>query len=793
MEKSRRNVLRAKVIRCRSLLEDALKRTLEGYFGIHTDGTVEPVRALPHLMPEATIQRTCLIQILQHRSGGSAITPEAVTQLTRAVAFTHLNRLSAFKLAERRGAIRETITRGQSAQGFGIFLGEDTIADESYERGEKWAAYRRFLAHQGQRFAHEVPTLFAPNDPADWVAPGDRDLSELIDLINDPEIDDVWDADETLGWIYQYFTPKEQRDEARKASSAPRDSYELSFRNQFYTPRYVVEFLTENTLGRIWYEMRKSQTRLATICRYLIRQRTEIWLDDGAQLPETFVLPTDEESFTQTDIYTPPDPEQSSWEYILYYAQTFNGYARESLAVHDGATDGFANAGALANARLAEYRQTGSWHGTFEELRACLFFEARRWRHFGRAPEGKDLDTLVALYRAICLAWEREVAIIPHRPKCDPRELCVLDPACGSGHFLLYAFEILLTIYDEAWDDPDLGSALHTEYSDKAAYDAAVPGLIIMHNLAGIDIDPRAVQLAALALWLRAHRAFDSLGLRRDERPSLPQGKIVCAVPMPAESTLRQQLMDDLDPPILRDIVLPLWDTLALAPEMGSLLKPELRLSQEIENAKRHWMEHRVVNLTMFSAYSPPEQIALNYTGVSNAEFFEIEAEPRVMAALEHLVSATAKQDNITPALFAADARHAIEFVRTLQRRYDVVLMNPPFGEPSIPAKAMLQKSYPRTKNDLYAAFVERGLELLAPGGRLGAITSRTGFFLTSFQKWREEILLGEARLMALADLGAGVLDSAMVETAAYVLERVDDSKPESKPRRMKAQRTTIS
>ena len=46
---------------------------------------------------------------------------------------------------------------------------------------------------------------------------------------------------------------------------------------------------------------------------------------------------------------------------------------------------------------------------------------------------------------------------IPHRPKKDPRELKSLDPACGSGHFLLYCFDLLLTIYEEAYDDPELG------------------------------------------------------------------------------------------------------------------------------------------------------------------------------------------------------------------------------------------------------------------------------------------------------------------------------------------------
>jgi hypothetical protein len=109
-----------------------------------------------------------------------------------------------------------------------------------------------------------------------------------------------------------------------------------------------------------------------------------------------------------------------------------------------------------------------------------------------------------------------------------------------------------------------------------------------------------------------------------------------------------------------------------------------------------------------------------------------------------------------------------IELVR---RRFDVVLMNPPFGACSLPAKREFDKSYPRTKNDLYAAFVERGVELLEAHGTLGAITSRTGFFLSSFRRWREEVLLKKAPPVVFADLGYGVLDSALVEVAAYCLE----------------------
>ena len=98
--------------------------------------------------------------------------------------------------------------------------------------------------------------------------------------------------------------------------------------------------------------------------------------------------------------------------------------------------------------------------------------------------------------------------------------------------------------------------------------------------------------------------------------------------------------------------------------------------------------------------------------------------------------------------------------------------MNPPFGAASLAAKKEFEKAYPRTKNDIYAAFVERGIQLLHPGGMLGAITSRTGFFLSSFQKWREEILLKEAPPVVFADLGYGVMDAAMVEAAAYCLEK---------------------
>ncbi len=98
--------------------------------------------------------------------------------------------------------------------------------------------------------------------------------------------------------------------------------------------------------------------------------------------------------------------------------------------------------------------------------------------------------------------------------------------------------------------------------------------------------------------------------------------------------------------------------------------------------------------------------------------------------------------------------------------------MNPPFGQEPASVQPYLEQAYPLTKSDVFAAFVERGLEQLPPGGALGAITSRTAFFLKSFQGWREDVVLRNSRIRVVADLGQGVLDAAMVETAAYVLNR---------------------
>ena len=145
-------------------------------------------------------------------------------------------------------------------------------------------------------------------------------------------------------------------------------------------------------------------------------------------------------------------------------------------------------------------------------------------------------------------------------------------------------------------------------------------------------------------------------------------------------------------------------------------------------------------------------------------------AEERLSQAL--IEFAQAVKATYQGRLFVQDALQGLRLIGLVGEVFDVVLMNPPFGALASDTKDQLVKAYPRSKNDLLAIFVERGLELLRPGGRIGAITSRACFFVSSYQRWREQIVLGVARPEVMADLGHGVMDDAMVEAAAYVLEK---------------------
>ena len=625
-DQATRNRLQRFVNDARKVLETEFGRQLQNEYGLDPNsGAVAPLDKLAHLpdakKETARILRDILAHYLANEEGADS--KAALERIVREQAFTVLNRIVALRMAEARGLLIESIDHGYQAKGFQLYA---RVLGNSL--GETGDAYRCYLFSVFDELAQDLPGLFDRYSPQGRLFPRENALLQLIELVNQAEISQLWAEDEAIGWIFQYFNSKEERKKMRDESAAPRNSRELAVRNQFFTPRYVVEFLVDNTLGRLWFNATGGETALRERCQYLLVK---------------------------------PDEKP--------------------------------------------------------------------------AP-GSRLR--------------------------DPRTLKLLDPACGSMHFGLYAFDLFSEIYREAWAweqqngpgslDESLAAGqellpLCQSYVDEAAFLRDIPRLIIECNIYGVDIDPRAAQIAALALWLRAQRAWHEAGIKATDRPAIGRGNVVAAIAPPHEIELREQMKAMLDgkDAALFEKTLQLLKNL---PELGVLL----RVEQEL-----------------------PALIRQVYGEIGDL-FKETDAETWQTAELrlrEALVEyAQAAKSTYQSRLFAQDAMELLRMIDLIREKFDVVVMNPPFGALSNGVKDSLGKAYPRSKNDLLAIFVERGLELAHTGGRLGAITSRTCFFLSSYQKWREEVVLDIGKPEVFADLGHGVMDDAMVEASAYVLEK---------------------
>jgi hypothetical protein len=325
VEQATRNKLRNVVTQCRKLLEEAVRNELQGRFGVYADArkdhvVVEDEARMTNLADEDRTYRKDLIDHFEHIKAFGTKPRDALAQLVREVAFTHLNRLCAYKMMEARDVyvggqkFREAISRGVNSNGVLFYLADHPEDERLYKTGHQDFAYRHFLDWLGRRLSDGIGILFSPDDPANRLYPPQRVLDDVLALINDEELAGIWSQDETIGWVYQYFTPKELRDQARKESQAPRNSYELAFRNQFFTPRYVVEFLTDNTLGRIWYEMRKGDTAFKDSCRYMVRRPSEVFLAEGQAAPEGAEKDRDDlsqEELLKLPVYIPHRPKKN--------------------------------------------------------------------------------------------------------------------------------------------------------------------------------------------------------------------------------------------------------------------------------------------------------------------------------------------------------------------------------------------------------------------------------------------------------------------------------------------------
>ncbi len=527
---------------------------------------------------------------------------EAVAKLIKETAFTHLNRLVAFKLMEARGLIRSPLARRHEANGFKMWLGWQAEEEALYNRGDspndrdgygeapRDRAYRHFLLWQCGELAKEIKVLFDPDNVPSLLFPRPGVLKELIDSLNADERKDDWVAgnEETVGWVYQYFNSEELEAAFAEArlSGKKFSKEDIPSVTQLFTPRPTVRFLVHNTLGRLWLSMHPD-SRILESCAYL------------APLPAS--------------------------------------------------------------------------------------------------PPAAALKPV--------------------------KEIRVLDPATGAMHFGLVAFDLLARMYRE-----EVANAGKPGWpvQPSVASESEIPAAILANNLFGIDIDLRAVQLAALALYLKAKSA--------DKMATLTESNLACADVAIFRGQHLDRIAREMALPggFTRELFVKFLDSLEEASMMGSLV----RLDKHFQNFQ----------------------------------------SGRLRQAIDAYVEKR-RAEGVDESYFAHETGKGLRLLEVLERRYDVVFTNPPY----VSARKMnpdmsrfMKTNYKDAKGDLYAAFIQRCLELTSDSGVMGMLTMHSFMFISSYEKLRA--MLGDnAAIETVAHYGPGLFavgNPGTLQTTAFVLRR---------------------
>ena len=277
-----------------------------------------------------------------------------------------------------------------------------------------------------------------------------------------------------------------------------------------------------------------------------------------------------------------------------------------------------------------------------------------------------------------------------------PEDLTVCDPACGSGHMLTYAFDLLYEIYEEEGYAP----------SD-------IPGLILKHNLYGMEIDERAASLAAFALTMKA-RSRSRRFFKRQVEPNI-QRIVPIAFKEDEVAELNDLYQVNLDSTV--------WNTYAKADVYGSLIQP-------------------------------PQELVDLAASVEDAE----------------------DEITLFDSLLRERVEEVFTQTRYLARRYAAVVANPPYmGAKNMNGelKQFVQDHYEDGKADLFAAFILCNRQFIQHGAMLGMITMQSWMFLSSFEDLRRK-LLDSSSIETMAHLGPGAFDSIggeVVSTTAFTLK----------------------
>ena len=376
----------------------------------------------------------------------------------------------------------------------------------------------------------------------------------------------------------------------------------------------------------------------------------------------------------------------------------------------------------------------------------------------------------------LCRSWEYYVQDADRGTQTNKAvsEISFLDPACGSGHFLLEAFDLFYAMYLEE------GAITNP---------AKICSAILEGNLYGIDIDERAIQIAAIALLMKAKEKAPDFVPRQ-------VNLVATNIRLPADKEhLDAFLRKHPEDAPLKPALFAIFEGLAHADELGSLLQIEEPVEKELHALKARFeaVDPSVAQQELWAEFRKPVQGMLPI-GVKSYEAWKQD----VMARLRQHFGAEAEAQDLATAFFGEAASKGLSLLDLLARRYDVVTANPPYmGSRNMGAvvKGYVERHFAAGKRDLYAAFILRCTEMLEPSGIAALVTMNKWLHARAYASIRcgrtlsaagveqgersRQNLLWNRSVSILADLGSRAFDPdnhfhSGVQVALFVVTNVE-------------------
>lgn len=334
-----------------------------------------------------------------------------------------------------------------------------------------------------------------------------------------------------------------------------------------------------------------------------------------------------------------------------------------------------------------------------------------------------------------------QIANIPdhqvRHPK-DLRQMRLLDPACGSGNFLIYAFSLFYDLYVDQLDNYECCFSRRD-----------IPKMIVENNLFGIDLDERAAQISQIALFIKARE----LGGHRSHWPAYTN--VVSThffLPKYEELQGTFEILGSWSQKQIEAIE-HIWNDLCSAYKFGSLVRVEELLNEMMPND---------VNHSMFKEF---EMESL------------FEYKNNVVTQLRNNVNKWGGEGSNAYTL--AKTNDAISFLDIISHKYDVVVANPPYtsnGDFGTELKRFVDDNYRKPlkfNTNLYACFIKRCCELAGDDGKVGMVNPPTFMYIVTFEDLRAYIL-NNTHISLFVEWGyLGMFSSfARVDSAMFILDK---------------------